>query len=140
QAMADRYSYVPLIGPFVIVAWMACELARRAGPMLPTVLASVALATLTGVAWVQVGYWRDTNTLFSHTVRVNPDNWLGWHQLGLFAVSRNELDRADEMYERALRARPGSALVHCNYANNLVRQNRPAEAEEHFRKALASEP
>ena len=143
QAMADRYSYVPLIGPFLIIAWGAIELTRRIGRIGATALAAAAVACLVAlclITWIQIGHWRDTNTLFTHSVTVNANNWLAWHQLGLYYVSRNQLDAADAMYQRALRLRPNSSVVNYNYANNLARQGRLDEAEAHFQRALKTHP
>jgi Tfp pilus assembly protein PilF len=139
QAMADRYTYLPLIGLLVIVVWGAAELSRWSAAAMAVLAAGIVIA-LAASAWVQIGYWRDTRTLFTHSVDVDPSNWLGWHQLALYDVAHNDLDDADRMYERTLSLEPQSALVHTNYANNLMRQDRLADAEQHFRRALASRP
>jgi tetratricopeptide (TPR) repeat protein len=84
QAMADRYTYLPMVGIYLAIVWAAKEAADRwpraraalavAGPAL---LAACALAT-----WLQVGVWRNTYTLFEHAIRVTENNYFAYNSLG----------------------------------------------------------
>ncbi|HEY6009800.1 MAG TPA: tetratricopeptide repeat protein [Geobacteraceae bacterium] len=86
MAMADRYTYLPLIGPFIALVWGAAELlaparARvRRSAVGAACLVIILLATLT---WRQTRHWHDSITLFGHTVSVTRDNWLAWNNLGV---------------------------------------------------------
>jgi len=139
QAIADRYTYVPMIGPFLAVAWGVPAIpwlsspARRAG-------AVVWIAALAFVAHVQAGYWRDTLTLFRHTLRVTEGNYVAHQVVGDALAVSGALDEAVGHYEEALRARPDSRVVQGNLAGVLYLQGKMADAERHAREALAIDP
>ncbi len=86
QSMADRYSYVPLIGIFLIVAWLAGDVAA-AGPRWRSMLAVAAVAVVVACAGLtirQLGFWRDGVALFRHALAVTtPDNWVAHANLYL---------------------------------------------------------
>src|SRR5207248_1752595 len=83
QARADRYTYIPLIGVFVAVAWLAGEWAERSAgrAKFAATVSAVVLALLTVRTAVQVGVWRDSETLWTHAAAVTDDNWLAWNHL-----------------------------------------------------------
>ncbi len=85
QAMADRYTYVPLIGLFVIIVWGAPNLVRRwrHGRFLLVSSSGVLLLTLMACTWLQTSYWKDSFTLFQRTLDVTADNWRAHNGLGL---------------------------------------------------------
>ncbi len=83
QAMADRYTYVPLIGPFVALAWGAGEVAAR-WPAWRWPLAVAAGVTVLSAAWAaraQAATWRDDFTLYGHAIEVTERNWTAWNNL-----------------------------------------------------------
>jgi hypothetical protein len=84
QARADRYSYVPLVGIFVMVVWGLSELMAARGfrrPILLLVAAFLMAACFVGT-WVQVGFWLDEYTLWSHAAEVTPDNAIAHNNAG----------------------------------------------------------
>lgn len=84
QAYADRYSYIPLVGIFIILAWAIPDLLRDALPKLAlAVAASVIVASLAAAAYVQTRCWSDSVTLFEHAIRVVPNNYVAEHELGM---------------------------------------------------------
>jgi tetratricopeptide (TPR) repeat protein len=105
QATADRYTYVPLIGVFVAVAW-SLPGARRpwAAGACSAVLLAAALA-----ARAQVAVWRDSRSLFQHAADVVPDNWLAHKNLGVELFQAGDLPRALRSFEAALRLRAQDA-------------------------------
>ena len=78
QAMADRYTYIPLIGLFIMVAWGVPDFLKKWNYRKEILLASSALSILilSIITWTQVGYWQDSITLFNHTLKVTDYNWL----------------------------------------------------------------
>jgi protein O-mannosyl-transferase len=142
HAMADRYTYVPLIGLFVMVAWGAADLAGRA--RLPRgVLAAASCAALlacTALTTVQVGTWQDSVSLWQHALDVMPANYYAHNGLGL---ELNKLGRnadAKAQFVEATRLAPGFPNGHNNLGLMLAAENRPDEAVAEFRKALDLNP
>lgn len=125
QAMADRYTYIPSIGLYIIVAWGLRELvARNAGLRLPVQIATgVVLAVLAGMCFFQVSLWKNTLTLFTHTVKHSPDDARGHAALGTGYHDMGDRDRAIEHYERAIELRPGLSSAWYNLGDALRTRN-----------------
>jgi tetratricopeptide (TPR) repeat protein len=142
QAMADRYTYVPLTGLFVIVAWGVPDLlgddaARALGRRVVLAVAGVAAVLgLAGLARVQVGYWRDSVTLFSHALEVTERNPMAHYGLAIDAYKRGRLERAESQHRQALRLHPTYVEAHTGLAAVLFKQQRYDQAESAYREAL----
>jgi tetratricopeptide (TPR) repeat protein len=118
QAMADRYTYIPLIGLGIAVAWGASDAcARLPGRrvVLP-VAACAAIAALAATASVQIRHWRDSASLFRHALEVTRNNHVAHSYLGTALLERGQTADAIYHYEEALRLRPDLLTV----ANNLA--------------------
>ncbi|MFA6147282.1 MAG: tetratricopeptide repeat protein [bacterium] len=139
QAMADRYTYVPLIGPFLVAAWGGGELASR-WRIPKGMAAGVWLAALAACAWVQTGYWRGTVPLFEHALEVTEDNWIAHFSLGVSATESGRDDEAIARYREAIRIYPAFAAAHNNLGAALLKVGRPDEAIFHIREALRLDP
>lgn len=107
QAMADRYTYIPLIGLYVMLAWGVPDLfkGRRAIVGL-TVLAVLAAAALTSATHRQVSYWKDNETLFTHALKHTRDNWVASYTLGLALSDRKDYPGALPHAREAVRVQP----------------------------------
>jgi tetratricopeptide (TPR) repeat protein len=142
QARADRYTYLPLIGLFLIVAWGLGEAAarRRALRTAVTVLATAAVAALALRAHTQAGYWRNSITLYERTLEVAPDNPIMLLNLGIEYMDRGRLDEAMACYRKALPLEPGSGRLHAALGTTLARKGRHEEAMEHLKEALRLNP
>jgi len=138
QALADRYTYVPLTGLFVIIVWGVADLMerRKAGPRAALALAGGVLIVLATLAWNQARHWRDSGTLFTHTARVTEDNWVAHNNLGAYYLEGGELDKAILSLEKSLEILPSFAESHFNLANALVKKGQVRKAVDHYRKAL----
>jgi tetratricopeptide (TPR) repeat protein len=135
QGMADRYTYVPLIGIFVIVAWTAAGWGRHAA--IPAVAVVLALAV---VARAQVMEWRDTVTLFTHALAVTGPNPTALVDLGVALEDRGRIADAMARYDEALRMDPGNRIAENRAAGVLAAQGRLDEAVGHYREALRRSP
>ncbi len=141
QSMADRYTYVPLIGLFVSLAWGAALLVRdRRAPRT----AALAAALLAVAAWGlaarrQVGYWHDSVALFSHAAEAVPGNWLAHANLGSVYFFRGDLPRAEAQYRLSLDIKPDYPLARYNLGAALQNQGKLYEAEKEFRKVAGLE-
>jgi tetratricopeptide (TPR) repeat protein len=141
QAMADRYSYIPLIGVFVLAAWGAGELARhwpflRGGLALASVVAVSACMVLT---WKQAETWQDSRTLWTHALEVTKDNWLAHNNLALAYGAGNSGEAAEHL-EAALQIRPDYTTSRLNLGIYLARLGRRGEAEKCYRAVLVEWP
>jgi tetratricopeptide (TPR) repeat protein len=137
QAMADRYSYLPLVGLAIAVAWGAWDLAPA--PRARRALAAaalLALAALGAATLRQVAVWRDTETLFAHALRVTDRNAVAHVNLGLALVRAGRLDEGEEHALAALEIAPGMAHAHALRAELRASQDRLAEAVAGYEAAL----
>jgi tetratricopeptide (TPR) repeat protein len=141
-AYSDRYTYVPLIGVFLAVAWGVPELLPkwrwRQGVLC--VAAGAVLTALTIAAYLQVGYWRDNFTLYPRTLAVTEGGWLIFLNLGSAYGERGEFSKASTYYREALRIKPD--YVEAWYGLGLVsaNQGRQEEAIGCYKEALRYKP
>jgi Tfp pilus assembly protein PilF len=107
-AMADRYTYVPLIGLFIIIAWGVPELMAhwRHRKIWLAALATVLLLTLAAATWKQVRYWKNSTALFEHTLNVTDNNYVAHDKLGEALAVQNRTKEAIRQYSEALRIEP----------------------------------
>ncbi|MEW6684314.1 MAG: tetratricopeptide repeat protein [Nitrospirota bacterium] len=141
QAMADRYTYIPLIGVFITVAWGLRDAAAR--PRIRTIVpwtAALALAALTAAAWNQTRYWRDSVTLYERAISVTESDPLPHYNLANELREQGRLDDAVRHYEAALRFDPNYAAAHVNLGPLLAQQGRTDEAIAHYVAALRLRP
>lgn len=146
QAMADRYTYVPLIGLFIILAWGVPELLAklepsesRQGKVSPLWLAlgSVMLLGLMACTYIQVGYWRTNMSLYRHALYLDSSNQLAHLFMGDALILDRDYTGAIEEYETTLRLDPKQDIAHFKEARLLQILGKPKEAAAHFQAALA---
>jgi protein O-mannosyl-transferase len=136
QAHADRYTYVPLVGIFVAIAWGAAELGgRRLAPVAGVVIVALAVA-----ANIQVRYWENDCTLFGHALRVTRDNGFAHNNYGVALDDRGQPDLAIYHYERAIEIDRHDPEARFNLATMLLNRGRNEEAAAHYREGLKSLP
>jgi tetratricopeptide (TPR) repeat protein len=142
QALADRYTYVSLIGIFLIIAWRVPELAAR-WRYRETGLATTAtlvLLILGGVTWLQVRYWTNSTTLFQHALHVTSGNYVAHDNLGIELFRRGKIDEAMSHFTDALRIEPDFEKAHNNLGAVLLRKGKIDEAVHHFSEAIRIKP
>ncbi len=142
QAMADRYTYVPLLGLFVMAAWGAADVVARAPRARAAVsaVAGVALVAYTALTWAQIRHWRDGVTLFEHTLAVTADNEDAHFGLAIILIERGQGEQAVPHLEAALRINPQYAEAHVQLGMLLSMAGRSADAIPHYEAALAIDP
>jgi tetratricopeptide (TPR) repeat protein len=142
QAMADRYTYIPSIGFFLIVGLALNELAQRlpAGLTLAPILGCISLAACGTVTARQLSYWHDSIALFRHAIDVTSDNYAAYNNLGTALEAKGQYDEAIEWFQRALRVRPNSSEAKNNLGSTLSEQGRLAEAEVPLAGAIKFSP
>jgi tetratricopeptide (TPR) repeat protein len=142
QARADRYTYIPLTGLFIIVAWGARQLLvkwsyRR---IIPAALATVAVSAAAVLTSLQLRYWKNSFTLFEHALAVTTNNYTMHNNYANVLSDLGKFDQAIEQFNKSLKLRPNSAPVHNNLGNTLCKLGRIDEAIEHCSKAVKLEP
>lgn len=141
-AMADRFTYVPAIGLFVMLAWFIPHVLskwryRKTGLVFA---AGALLAVLLLLTWAQLNRWSNTITLFEHTLKVTENNYLAHNNLGNALARQGKLKQAKDNYVKALRINPTFPRAHNNLANVLARQGKSEQAIAHYTKALEIKP
>lgn len=142
QSMADRYTYVPLIGVFVALVWGAHELAGlarlRIVAQLAAGLTAVAICGLLTVR--QVAFWHDSETLFRQALRVTERNYLAHNNLGLELAAKGRVAEAKAEYRRSIDINPGYVEGLNNLGHALAGEGRHAEAIPFYEAALKQNP
>lgn len=143
QAGADRYTYVPLVGLFVAVTWQARAALDAAPARVRTAAAALAVAVvaaLAGLTYRQLGFWRDHETLFLHTLEVTGPNAAAHASLSGFYGDAGDVPRALAHAAEAVRIDPSHALGLVNLAAALRQVGRREEALEASRRATVVAP
>jgi hypothetical protein len=142
QALADRYTYIPLIGLFIMISWGVPILAKnfRHRRVLLPAGAGLALAALTICTWVQLGYWKNGVTLFSHAIEVVADNYTAYKILGNALGEQGKFAEAERSFQESLRIHPDDEDTHTEWGVVLGKQNKIGEAIDHFNAALQINP
>lgn len=142
QAMADRYTYVPLVGIFAAVVWGAWDVASRLnwrrealGVVSVLVLSACGLLTMR-----QAAFWHDTESLFLHAVEVEPRNYLAYNNLGYFYANHGRPAEALENYRKSIEINPNYEDALNNMGHALAQQQRHAEAIPYYERALRIRP
>jgi len=165
QAMADRFTYLPSIGLFVMIAWSARALvidqlasapvidqparppasgagARRVRvpAALATAAGALALAACLVATARQLAHWRDSASLFTHALAVDPGNYLAHGNLGIALDALGRHAEAMAHFERAVALQPDFAKSRLNLGNALARTGRLDAAEAEYREAVRLDP
>ena len=141
-AMADHFSYVPLIGLFIIIAWGSDEVTatHRHLKSIIAVSAGVVLFVASAVTWTQLQHWKNSATLFQHALKVTSNNYLAHNNLGNILADQGNLQEAVSHYQEALKIEPNFPRAHNNLGRALARQGKVDEAVVHYREALQLKP
>ena len=142
QSMADRYTYVPFMGLFIITVWGTTDLMRnmRLRREWLVVAALCMLMPLTVLSRVQLSYWESTSRLFEHALLVTSNNHLAHTVLGLESMKKREFVRAEEQFMEAIKFGPKYAPAYNNLGLTLLEQERFDEAVELFSQSWKLNP
>lgn len=142
QARADRYMYIPMVGLLIMLVWSAAEILEiMRAKVLAIPLAAAACLACAAITWVQVGYWRNSETLFRHALAVTNYNSVANHNLGVYLMASPErLSEALPYLETAVRIDPDSAPAHTDLGSALARSGRLSEAIAQFQAAILLAP
>jgi tetratricopeptide (TPR) repeat protein len=138
QSMADRYTYIPYIGIFIMVAWEAAEVMKswRWRKVALGVSAGLVLSALAACTWLQLGHWRNNIALYRHAVTAVPNNWWAYNHLGHAFLKKQQPAEAAENFAEALRIAPGFPDAHYNLGLALFGLGKIQDAIEQWRQAI----
>ena len=142
QAMADRYTYIPLIGLFIIVAWGVPDLLKKWNYRKEILWASSALVILclSIITWAQVGYWQNSITLYDHTLKITDYNWPIYYCRGNAYSDLGNYRQAIEDLNRVIAIRPSYAEAYNNRGAAYKGFGNYRQAIEDFNKAIEIRP
>jgi tetratricopeptide (TPR) repeat protein len=142
QAMADRYTYVPVIGLFVALIWSAAEWVPRTQRPVPAMAtaAVVLLGTLGWLTWKQAQRWKSSLTVFAHALAVTRDNATAHFNYGAALEASGDWQNALNHYRKSLQADPFRADAHYNIGHALTREGNIDGAAAEYRAALNLKP
>jgi len=151
QGHADRYTYLPHIGLFMLAVWLVADLTagHKSRARFAVAAAGVIIVALVWAAVIQTSHWRNSETLWTHALAVTSDNDLAHNNLGYLCIDRGELDKAISHFEAASKIRSrkldphynvGSAFVQMNLADALGLKGLADEAMLHYEEAIKLVP
>jgi tetratricopeptide (TPR) repeat protein len=141
QSSADRFTYIPLIGIFMMIVWGVADLAGkwRLPTWAPTLAAALVLAACAAGTELQLSYWSDSGTLFNHALAVTQDNFLAWNNLGSHLLRQGKAEEALRCFTISLQERERPVNLR-NAGMALEALHRASAAAAFFGKALAMDP
>ncbi|MDD2581347.1 MAG: tetratricopeptide repeat protein [Desulfuromonadaceae bacterium] len=142
QALADRYTYIPLIGLFIMIVWGGTELAGtwRKGIPAAVGMAVIIIAILSTLTVTQVRYWHNSYDLFAHALAVVKRNWLAHNNIGILYAQHNRNAEAIFHFQESVRFNPKGVEGFRNLGNAYQSVGRTNEAVEAFRQAVWLSP
>jgi len=136
---ADRMTYLPQIGICVALTWLVAE--WRVNRVALGGLMAGVIGALMVCAWIQTAYWKNSETLWNHTLACTRNNDVAHYRLGNALLDQTgRVDEATAHYKRALEIRPDDAAAHIGLGLGCLQQGKPDEAIAHFQKALKINP
>jgi len=141
QAHADRYTYLPQIGLYIMIAWGITSHPKPS--RYRARIASAAAFIILGLAFVaraQTSYWQDSEMLWKHTIAVTKDNYFAHASLSDLLMRRGRIKEAIEHSEEALRIRPGDADAQNNLGLAMLQTGETKRAVAHLEQALEINP
>ena len=142
QAMADRFAYLPLIGVFMVMVWVAddyfMKFQRRR--TLSIVAATGVLIAFSAVTWGQLGYWHDSISLFTHALAVTKENPVAENNLGTALDTAGQHEEALKHFVKSIRIKPRNPQAYNNLGNVLDDLGRSDEALAAYEQALKLRP
>lgn len=146
QAMADRYSYLPLIGPFILIVWTATDLINRwprrvaLRVRLAATVSTLVLVTCASAAFIQTRHWRNSISLYTQSLRATAASPTLHNNLGMVYQLNSNFTDAEHHFRQVLDINPQHNNARYNLANLLQQQGKPDEATSHYRQILKHLP
>ena len=142
QSMADRYTYIPYIGLFIVISWTLGQAGMKSPGLRMSmgIAAGCALAACGVITHNQASVWRDSESLFRHTVTATRNNYLAYNNLGFHLANSGRTEEAIEAYRKSISINPRYVDALNNLGHALAGQGKHAEALPLLFAALREKP
>ncbi|MBF0457320.1 MAG: hypothetical protein HQK99_05445 [Nitrospirae bacterium] len=137
--MADRYTYVPIVGIFIAIAWGMSDMLKKIacgkisyGKAVYSAAVIFILAVLGVFTWKQTGYWKDSGTLYKHAVEVTEFNYMAYNNYGVYLMESGKIDEAQVQFEKGLQIVPYNDELNYNMGAVLIRKGKIQEAQRYL--------
>jgi tetratricopeptide (TPR) repeat protein len=142
QARADRYTYLPQIGLYLLLTWAAADLCAswRHRRMALGGCSAILLMALIFCARAQTAYWQNSESLWTHTLACTSDNAVAHYSLGDALLQKGKRDEAIAHFQKALQIKPNYPEALNDLGGALLQKGRVDEAIAHFQRALQINP
>ncbi len=142
QAMADRYTYIPMIGLFIMLVWFAFDMtaSKPLRQMTMCLVATTSILVLVVLSTRQIGYWKNSFTIFKHALETTPASATTLNNYGLALIARGRLVEASELFRTAIRLEPQRAQSYVNLGLSFSEQGRLEKALLYFKEAHRLDP
>jgi tetratricopeptide (TPR) repeat protein len=142
QQMADRYTYLPLLGIFMILVWEGAELVERwrVPKAVWRVTTGAVLLVCLGLTNLQASYWRESESLFGHAVAVTKNNYVALNNYADALLKKGKVEEAIRNYEAAIQLAPEVDAARCGLGEALERQGKYEAAEKELKAVLDLDP
>lgn len=142
HSIADRYTYIPLIGPFILISWGTWEVIENRKTVRNMVLLAVVAVFffLSIKTWNQIPYWRDSTVLFRHAIRFTSGNWMAYHNLGASLLQRGDSINALEFILKSIQINPENAAAYNSLSFAYGRLGSEEKAIAALKEALRLDP
>ena len=143
QSHADRYTYIPMVGLSILLAWGATDILEQWPGMKPAIVTAAAAycAICMGLTWTQAEYWQNSGTLFEHTIAVTGENWAAQGDLAAYLMESGRNAESIAHFEEAVRIKPDWVEAQNNLGGQLTNvPGRIAEAVSHLETAVRLRP
>jgi len=142
QALADRYTYIPLMGLFLIMVWGGTETAGKWRNGLPAaaVVTAIVIVILSMLTITQIRYWQNSYDLYSHSLAVVERNWLAHNNIGILLAQYNRNNEAIFHFKESVRYNPNGGTGFRNLGNSLQIAGKNSEAIGAYNEAVRIDP
>jgi len=137
HALADRYTYISLVGLFLMLVWGVFDVSKqwRYRSVWLWMIGLTTAIALSLTAWVQIGYWRNSVTLFEHALKVTTGNYIALNNLGCIYLGNGEVDRGMSYFKEAVSVKPKYAPLYHNIGVGLFCKGQYEESISYLMKA-----
>jgi len=142
QGMADRYTYIPLIGLFIIATWGISDLLKKwhYSKIILAVFAIMLISAFSTRSYFQTKHWENSATVFENAIKVTDYNWLAYNNLGLALMRDGKAEDAVFYYKKALQIKPDYLTALDNLGIALFQLGKLEEALSYYLEALKIAP
>jgi tetratricopeptide (TPR) repeat protein len=135
--MADRFTYIPHVGLFVAIVWLASESLK---PRLAVAFALSVVAVLGVLSWMQTRHWQNSISVFEHALRHPTENWMAELKLGVAYTESGQVARAEPHLLMASRLRPDDTHSYYHLGKFYAATGRSVDAARNFSEAIRNRP